>query len=234
MHAGRRKSRHARAVSTLRYWRVGIGWYVFAILFPVAQWAAAVGIDKLLGRSYELGGSPVFDAFGPQAAAMLPFIILFAFPNALGEELGWRGFALPKLQTRHSALTASIIIGLFWGLWHIPTWAAQKQTDASVLSTLWMVVSTVPAAILFTWVYNGTRGSLLPVCFLHASIAVTGYFVPALPTPTQGAVSWAVAILIVAAGGRAWFAKPSAQTQSHAEPTPDAAIDPSALPRGPR
>jgi len=143
----------------------------------------------------------------PQA----PFIILFAFPNALGEELGWRGFALPKLQTKYSALTASIIIGLFWGLWHVPTWIAQKQTDTSALSTLWMVISTVPAAILFSWVYNRTSGSLLPVCFLHASIAVTGYFVPALPTATQGAVSWVVAILIIAAGGAAWLSRPPAQ-----------------------
>ena len=200
----------------LRYWRVGLGWYAFVILFPVAQWVAALGLDRLFGRTYELGSSPVLAALGPQAAAMLPVLVIFAFPNALGEELGWRGFALPKLQTRYSALLASIILGLFWGLWHVPIWIAQNHAGTSTLTVLWMVLSTVPAAVLFTWVYSNTRGSLLPVWLLHVSIASTGYFVPALPTPTQGAVSWVVALLIIAARGPAWLSKPVAQAQPQA------------------
>ncbi len=187
----------------LRAWRVGVGWYAFVLLLPVAQWAGALGLDRLFGRTYQLGTSPVWAALGPQAAAMLPILVVFALPSALGEELGWRGFALPKLQTRYSALTASIILGLFWGLWHVPTWIAQKQTEASFPAALLMVVSTVPVAVLFTWIYNNTGGSLLPVWLFHASIAITNYFTPALPSHTHTLLAWAIAIIIVAAGGPA-------------------------------
>ena len=127
----------------IRYWRVGIGWYAFAISFPAAQWLAALGIDRLLGRTYPLGPSPVLAALGPQAAAILPFIVVFALPNALGEELGWRGFALPKLQARHSALTASVVLGLFWGFWHIPAWIAQEQIAPAPLPILVQMTSTL-------------------------------------------------------------------------------------------
>ncbi len=147
---------------------------------------------------------------------MLHVLVIFAFPNALGEELGWRGFALPKLQTRCSALLASITLGLFWGLWHIPIWIAQNHAGTSTLSVLWMVLSTVPTAILFTWVYNNTHGSLLPVWLLHASIASTGYFTPALASHTHAIVSWIAAAVIVAVTGptRLCLCSASIQPQS--------------------
>jgi len=181
----------------IRHWRVGVGWYAFAVLFPAVQWLAALGIDRLLRRTYALGPCPVLAVLGPQAAALLPFILVFALPNALGEELGWRGCALPKLQARHSALTASIVLGLFWGLWHIPAWIAQEQIAPAPLPVFLQITSTIPAAILFTWIYNNTAGSLLPVWLFHASIAITGSFTPALPTHTQSILSWGVAIAIV-------------------------------------
>ncbi len=185
----------------IRYWRVGIGWYAFVILFPGVQWLTALGIDRLLGRTYTLGPNPVLAVLGPEAAAVLPFIVVFALPNGLGEELGWRGFALPKLQAKHSALTASIVLGLFWGSWHIPAWIAQEQTTLGPLPTLGQITSTIPVAILFTWVYNNTNRSLLPVWLFHASIALTGYFTPQLPTYTHAILSWGLAIAIVVVAG---------------------------------
>ncbi len=190
-------------VRPIRYWRVGVGWYAFVVLFPAVQWLTALGIDRLLGRTYTLGPSPVLAVLGPEAAALLPFVVVFAFPNALGEELGWRGFALPKLQARHSALTASIVLGLFWGFWHIPAWIAQEQIPPAPLPILVQTTSTIPAAILFTWVYNNTGGSLLPVWLFHASLAITGSFTPALPTRTATILGWAVAICVVALTGPA-------------------------------
>ncbi len=191
----------------LRYWRVGRGWYAFAVVFPTVQWLAALGIDRLLGRTYDLRPSPVLAALGPQAAALLPVVTLVALPNALGEELGWRGFALPRLQTRYSALVASIIIGLFWGLWHVPAWIAQKQMAPGAPAVFLQVTSTIPAAILFTWVYNNTGGSLPPVWVFHASIVITGYFAPALPTHTHSVLSWAMAIAVIVTTGPAHFSR---------------------------
>lgn len=108
----------------LRIWRVGVRWYLFALLFPVTIWLGGRALDALRGVSYELR-SPL-EVFGPQAAITLPIVIVFALPNALGEELGWRGFALPRLQDRFSAIIASVMLGLFWGLWHVPTLIAQR------------------------------------------------------------------------------------------------------------
>jgi membrane protease YdiL (CAAX protease family) len=182
-------------------WRVGIRWYVFVLFFPIGTWLVARVIDILLGQSYELGASPILAVFGPEQSVVLPFVVAFALPNALGEELGWRGFGLPKLQARYNALVSSIILGLFWGFWHIPAWIAQGQMGLSLVSILVNVLCTVPAAVIFTWVYNNTNCSLLLVWLLHTSMTIMGYFVPPLPTPTGKILSWAVAILVVIMAG---------------------------------
>jgi len=193
-------------------WCVGVQWYVLVLFFAGGKWLVARITDMLLSQSYKLGSSPILSVFGPGQFMMLPFVVAFAFPNALGEELGWRGFALPKLQTKYNALVSSIILGLFWGFWHIPTWIAQQLTDLSVLTLLAEVVSMVPVAILFTWIYNNTNGSLLLAWLLHTSMAITGYFIPLLPTPTERILSWLVAILVVIVTGPTRFRKQSASS----------------------
>lgn len=190
----------------IRRWRVGFQWYIFILFFPVGQWVVARALDIVLGQSYELGASPILSEFGPEQAIMLPIVIAFAFPNGLGEELGWRGFALPKLQAKYNALISSVIIGLFWGIWHIPHWISQGL-DLSALPL--SVVYLVPVAILFTWVYNNTDGSLLLVWLLHASMAITELFVPQLPTPTEKILTLLVAILIVIVAGPTRFRRQS-------------------------
>jgi uncharacterized protein len=84
------------------------------------------------------------------------------------EEIGWRGFALPHLQRRYSALTSSLIIGLAWGLWHWPNYLFPAD------SHWWLLLALIPMAlgtsVVFTWVYNSTGGSLLAVVVLHGAI----------------------------------------------------------------
>lgn len=178
-------------------WRVPVKWYVVALFLESGKWLAAFGVDRLLGRSYELGSGALLTSFGSAAAYMMPIAIIFTLPNALGEELGWRGFALPRLQDRHGALVASVIIGLFWGFWHLPAWIAWDVVQLSWVSVLIKIINTVPAVVVFTWLFNNTRGSLLLVCLLHASIATRWYLLPSLPTSTEIILSWLVAILIV-------------------------------------
>jgi membrane protease YdiL (CAAX protease family) len=189
-------------------WRAAPQWFIFVLFFAGARWLAAHLIDLLLGHSYELGSGPIFSLFGPEQAIMLPFAVILAFPNTLGEELGWRGFALPGLQARYNALVSSIILGLFWGFWHIPTWIGQGFVDLSWLSLLVRVLSLVPIAILFTWVYNNTNGSLFMAWLFHASLTITGYFVPLLPTSTETVLSWIVALVVVVVTGPARFRRP--------------------------
>ena len=92
-------------------------------------------------------------------------IIMFFIGGPLGEEFGWRGFAQEKLQNRWNALTSSLIVGFFWGIWHLPlhfiTGATQEYIPIWAFILLQMVIS-----IIFGWIYNNTR-SVLAVIVLH-------------------------------------------------------------------
>jgi membrane protease YdiL (CAAX protease family) len=89
-------------------WRVGIGWYLFALLSTLIIGFTAIGLNILAG-----GMSPHMNQL-VLAQTLLPL------PAGLPEEYGWRGFALPHLSKKRSALTSSLIIALFWVVWHIP------------------------------------------------------------------------------------------------------------------
>jgi len=195
------KSQVGALFRSLLQWRVAMKWYIIAILFEPTKWFLAYAVDRAMGQTYELGTAPLFKSFGAAAAFMIPVAVVFTLPNSLGEELGWRAYALPRLQERYGALAASVLLGLFWGFWHIPMWFAWSKSDLSWLSLLLMVLNMVPVAVLFTWLYNKTGQSLLLVCIFHASMAAKGYLLPRLPTLTESAILWLSAIAVVVLGG---------------------------------
>ena len=129
---------------------------------------------------------------------MAPVALVLTLPNALGEELGWRAFALPRLQRARGPLVASLILGRFWGFWHIPMWVAVRSAEPHWLPIL--VLNMVPLAVLFTVLFNRTNGSLRLVCLFHASSAIKGYLLPKLPTITEAVILWLVAALAVVLG----------------------------------
>jgi uncharacterized protein len=194
----------------LRRWRVGAKWYLLVLLFPAMIWSLGRIVDMIRGADYVLR-SPA-EVFGPQQAVMLPFLILFALPSALGEEMGWRGYALPHLQTRYSALAASVILGLFWGLWHIPTLVAQGVLDLSLVALVPALLGPIPLAFVYTWIYNNAQRSLLIVWLFHTSDAVTQYILPRLPTATDEILVAAIAILLVVRAGPASLSSRRGQT----------------------
>jgi len=104
----------------LGQWRVGIGWYLFIVLYPLALRLAAVSLGRLFG-----GPAPVFfdsRSLGLPAASplllALPIFVSTLILTGIAEEIGWRGFALPRLQGRFSALVASLILAALWAPWH--------------------------------------------------------------------------------------------------------------------
>ena len=100
----------------------------------------------------------------PAGAAI--YFVTFGLVVWVTEELAWRGFALPRLQAGRSALTASLILGLLWGLWHTPLFliAGTAQTTWPYLG---FVLFTVAYSVLMTWMYNHTRGSVLLASLFH-------------------------------------------------------------------
>jgi len=183
------------------HWRVGILWYLVALGLPLAIQLVAILLNALFGSP-----APAWSNI-PPVLDVIPMVLLFAvFSGPLGEEPGWRGFALPRLLSRYPALTASLILGVVWAAWHIPLLLVG---DLTVYGT----VNAVLAAIVFTWVYQNTGGSVLIPILMHMSHQNSVRYlgeVFAEPDHTQqqwiAVAIWAlVAVAIVAFAGTTRF-----------------------------
>ncbi len=161
-----------RLFGELLIWRAGVQWWAFALLFLAP---ASVAGAWLFG----LFGGPGIDASKLATFYMaLPGLVMFFLLAGLGEELGWRGFLLRRLQSRHGALVSSIITGVFWSLWHIPMfymeipgmpYNSMRIEFGIVPVVLGFMVYLIAWSVQYTWIYNNTKGSLLLMCVLHGS-----------------------------------------------------------------
>jgi membrane protease YdiL (CAAX protease family) len=148
-------------LNRLLRWRVGLRWYLTVFLgVPLLLLGSAALSAWFSGKSLE---------FGPKDWRLALYALLIPLvtdPGPLGEELGWRGFALPRLLERWSALSASLILGLIWGLWHLPAFffSGLPQSQFSLPAFL---VGTVALSVLMTWVFQNTRGSVLLAVLIH-------------------------------------------------------------------
>jgi membrane protease YdiL (CAAX protease family) len=106
------------------------------------------------------------------------WILLVSFAHnlllggSLGEEIGWRGFLLPRLLRRNSPLAASLILGVVWALWHLPVDLYAGYLLEGPAAILIRTITLLPVAILFTWFYLQSTGNLLVALFLHTSINI--------------------------------------------------------------
>lgn len=157
-------------------WRVGWQWYLAAFLLAPSLIVLAVYINAaLVGVPPDFSTVMAHKIFG--ASAYLPLFILPFFLVDLisnGEEMGWRGYVLPRLQAKYSALTSTLILGVIWGFWHLPKYLSHWNT----VSFAWFMVHTMAYAVILTWLYNNTKGSLLLVAISHASSNTAGVFMP--------------------------------------------------------
>lgn len=182
-------------------WRVGWRWYLVAFLLFPAIFVAAIALNAAwTGTPIDFSTTVAHRFFGGAASLplfILPFFLFDAVAN--GEEMGWRGYVLPRLQARHTALIASLILGLIWGLWHLPKYLGSEGSGSFGLG----MVKIFGDAILYTWLYNNTRGSLLLVTIFHAASNTAGFFLPianTASTSNTGALVIAIALIWLAAG----------------------------------
>ena len=146
--------------SRLTRWRVGLGWWAVALspLFAlVLLWLVARIIRGDPLTLLDLGRVEFLPNLGIGAA----FLWIATF--GLGEETGWRGFALPRLQANHSALSATLILWVIWSLWHLPLFF--YMYEPSILPG-WLI-GLLAGSITFTWLFNSTDGSLLMTVIFH-------------------------------------------------------------------
>ena len=151
--------------------RIGGRWYLAVFLYAPLTFAIAAGIDILLGGTgYFVGGWVSQLTSNP--AAFLPTLLFSTLPPVL-EELGWRGYALDQLQRTRKALAAGLILGVIWAVWHLPLFLIEgtNQHDAvGFLTTrFWLfMIGVVALSVAFTWIHNGTGGSILASIMLHS------------------------------------------------------------------
>jgi uncharacterized protein len=172
-------------------WRVGVRWYVIALFGFLAIW--------LVGYSVWLDGAPLrtlvaqptllLSAYG---ASLAVFVVL-----AFGEEVGWRGYALPHLQTRYGPLGGTMILALAHGVWHVPVLLVPGFVSGSSFSlpfaTGW-IATVVAATFLYTWIFNHTGGSLLIAVLVHAGANASSALMNALIPGEPSLSGWREAI----------------------------------------
>jgi len=159
-------------------WRVHWKWYLVAILLiPALRFAAILLTAWLTGIPADYNHPMIRDIVPvdlPLLSMLIPWILFEVFTN--GEEMGWRGYVLPRLQAKYNALVSSLILGVIWSIWHLPKFFGTGLNGE--LSFFWFTIFTIFVAILYTWLYNSTRGSLLLVTLFHASGNTVGVFLP--------------------------------------------------------
>lgn len=164
-------------------WRVGWKWYLIAFLLePILIAFGVFGHALVTGIKPDFSEINAYELFGEGATLWLfvvPFFLIDLITN--GEEIGWRGYVLPRLQTKFNALTSSLILGVIWGFWHLPKFLTHWNT----ISFAWFMVHILAFSVTLTWLYNGTKGSLLMVAIMHASSNTAGIFFPMASTASS-------------------------------------------------
>ncbi len=169
------------------------------IISPVVVFAAIVLTTRLLQGAWPnlalLGQVDYLPYLG-----IVPALTLWTLTFGLGEETGWRGFALPRLQVGRSALAASLILGAFWAVWHIPAiFYRDTYQEMGLMVAPMLATVAIVGSVTYTWLYNGSKGSLLATVIFHGlfdffSVWPAGVISPGIPM-TILMVFWAVRVV---------------------------------------
>lgn len=158
-------------------WRVGWPWWIAAFGVPLV----IIGVTTVI---LAVIGGPVDLDQPTQSPILIAIIFIFGLTvsGGLNEEPGWRGFAQPYLNERYSALTASLIIGVFWAGWHLPYFLIPitPHSGFTLVNQIGWFVGIILLSVILAWAYNGT-GSVLIVMVLHAMANTADILLPLAP-----------------------------------------------------
>ena len=177
-------------------WRVGARWYVFAVVYLVAVKLIAASLYRFIRGTWPM--------FGTDPLPLLLVAVVLSLPSQAGEEIGWRGYALPRLASRLGLALASVVLGVIWAAWHLPFFfnVASDKTGHPFLPYL-LTVTALSVAIAA--LYRGTNGSVLLTMLMHAAINNTKDIVPS-STPLMSwltiGVLWVGAVVTLVWMGR--------------------------------
>lgn len=196
-------------LARLGQWRSSVDWYLISLFTVPLASIAALCLAAALGNPLQLGN----------IRQQLPLAIIWGAFASLGEEFGWRGFALPRLQQRYSALFSALVIGAMWGVWHLPPDYIGLRHFGPLFLRNFVVVGPVLLAahsVIMTWIHTNTRQSLLFIVLYHLSITASSVLLSPLKlTPHQtlrhsmvsAGVFWLLALLLLLRWGAATLAE---------------------------
>jgi len=167
-----------RLFRPLGQWRVGAVWLMIAVIAPALFLLAGKIVTQALGLSATTA-SPGDHIVGMAIATF----VMSLFSNTW-EEVGWRGFALPRLQKNYNALVATLVVGVLWGLWHLPLFLWKDNPMSHYPFPAWFI-GTVALTFVYTWLCNSAQGSLFVVTLFHVlgntfGVVISGVSVTAL------------------------------------------------------
>lgn len=160
-------------LSGLVRYRVNWLWYAFALFVPPLMFVVATVLNNVVSKEWpdwqDYGRmDDMFPGAGLFGTAVLHFLLVW-----LGEEVGWRGFALPRLQDKYAPLRATFILAILWGFWHMPAFLFENSLMVGLGTTFFFVLFTFPISVVYTWLYNGTGGSLIITSLWSTSLALS-------------------------------------------------------------
>jgi len=175
---------------------VGARWYVFAV-----SYMAAIKLAAALLLRITTGAWP---AFGQEPGYIMAIAIVFSTPVQAGEEIGWRGYALPRLSARLGLSSASIALGVIWACWHLPFFFI-SGTDKSGQSFPVYLLSVTALSVAMAWLYWRTNGSLLLTMLMHAAVNNTKDIVPSAVSAATNPFSFSSSLVAWLTTGILWM-----------------------------
>ncbi|HET9911083.1 MAG TPA: CPBP family intramembrane glutamic endopeptidase [Anaerolineales bacterium] len=187
---------------------VGMQWILVAILLWPTIVLVSNGAARWLGISVPANPSIPNVPLIPLIVETFFWVLLFASP--LHEDPGWWGFALPRLQAWKSPLVASIWLGILWGLWHLPLHVMGYYPFGA--AGFMIRLQEIPSAIIFVWLFNRSKGSLLPVVLLHVARNTTSIFLGRAYIPVF--ILWLLLACVLVVWDKMWRPLPAADSEN--------------------
>ncbi|MCB0913345.1 MAG: CPBP family intramembrane metalloprotease [Propionibacteriaceae bacterium] len=171
--------------------RLGKWWWVVLLTFPVLI-GGALALSALLGEPM-----PEFVALAQPVALPVALVVIFFLGGPLQEEFGWRGYAFEHLRRNHDALTAAILAGLIWGLWHLPLFFVPRAEDYYNRPLWGLLLTTVLVGVILAWFSANTKGSVFAAMLGHAMFNWSNWVFPALGSDSAALILFGLYFLMV-------------------------------------
>lgn len=169
--------------------RAGWQWYLFALFSFLSIWLAAYSVLYM--------GAPLINLFSNPSILLsffLPSVILGLLIPSIGEEPGWRGFALPRLQANYGPVIGTVILGALHGFWHLPALFTPLLGPFTYNGFLTFVLTAIAGSFIYTWIFNNTHSSVWIAMVLHASSNAASQLMGELIPQNVGLPAWVQAL----------------------------------------